>query len=137
MPMAKQMPCAGHQRAAGIARVQRRVGLDHAVEQPPRSGAQAAAEGADNTGRDRAGEAERIADGHDKLANTQGGGDTKLGMRQVTARQAQHGDIGGGVAADERGRMALAIGQAGLQPMGIGDDMAVGQDVSIWSEDHA
>ena len=32
---------AGHQRAAGIARVQRRVGLDDAVDQAPRAGAQA------------------------------------------------------------------------------------------------
>jgi len=48
MPMAKQIPCAGaivavlmptttpgsrHQRTAGITGVQRRVGLDHAVDQ--------------------------------------------------------------------------------------------------------
>src|SRR5262249_29259130 len=44
---------AVHQRSARVAWIERRIGLDHAVDQPPRRAAQAATERADDAGRHR------------------------------------------------------------------------------------
>ena len=51
-----------HERPAGIAGIERRIGLDHVVDQPAVPRAQRAAERRDDAGRDRRLEAERIAD---------------------------------------------------------------------------
>ena len=51
------------ERPAGVAGVERRVGLDDVVHQPSRSRAQRSAERADDAGRDGMVEAVRIADG--------------------------------------------------------------------------
>src|SRR3954447_5129168 len=50
------------QRAAGVARVDRRVGLDDLVDRPAVGGADVAAEAGDDAGRGGAVEAERVAD---------------------------------------------------------------------------
>jgi hypothetical protein len=137
MPIAHNQPAARNQRPPGIARVQRRVRLDHAVQQPTAAGAQGAAQRADDPGRDGAGESQRIADGDDKLTNAQRCRDAKFGVRQAGARQAKNRDIGRRIVADERRVEALAIGQARLQAGGPRDDMAVGEDIAVRSEDHA
>ena len=62
------------ERAAGVARVERRVGLDHVVDdahRAARAGRQRAAERGDDAGGHRAGEAVRVADRDDELADAQ------------------------------------------------------------------
>ena len=60
------------ERAARVARVERGVGLDHVLDDPRRRagpGRQRAAERRDDTGRDRPGEAVRVPDRDDELAD--------------------------------------------------------------------
>jgi hypothetical protein len=57
-----------HQRAAGIAGIERGIGLDNVVDQPAGARAQAAAERRDHARRHGGFEAERIADGDHELA---------------------------------------------------------------------
>ena len=86
MAVAKQMPCAGHddrgvhadhlaagvdQRPARVAGIERRVGLDHVVDQPSGLRAQRAAQRADHACRDGAFEAVGIADGDRELPHAQ------------------------------------------------------------------
>ena len=128
---------AGDEGAAGIAGVERRVGLDDAVEEASAAGAQGATERADDPGGDGAGKTEGIADGDDELADLEGRGCAKLGVRQPCSGQAQHGDVGGRIVTDEGGLEALAIGDAGVEAGGAGDHVAVGQDVAVRGEDHS
>ena len=58
----------GDQRPAGIAGIERGIGLDHVVDQPAVARAQRAAERGDDAGRHGGFEAERIADGDHQLA---------------------------------------------------------------------
>ena len=51
-----------HQRPSGVARVERRIGLNNVVHQPARTRAQRAAERADNAGSDGVLKSVRIAD---------------------------------------------------------------------------
>ena len=67
-------PAAVGERAAGVARVQRRVGLDDVLDEPARPAVargERAPEGADDARRHAAGEPERIADRDDELADAQ------------------------------------------------------------------
>ena len=79
----KQMPCAPmitavlmpitsparvDQRPAGVAGIERRIGLDHVADQAPVLRPQPATDGADDAGRHRRLEAERVADGDGDLA---------------------------------------------------------------------
>ena len=56
------------QRAAGVAGVQRRVGLDKILDQPAGVAAQGAADGGDHAGGDGGLEPQRVADRHHQLA---------------------------------------------------------------------
>ena len=75
-------PARVDQRPARVARVERRVGLDDVVDQPPRLRAQRAAERADHAGRHRAVEAERVADRDGELADAQRGESPKRDRRE-------------------------------------------------------
>src|SRR5205085_4384269 len=57
------------QRAAGIARIQRGIGLENVVHEPAGLGTERPAERADHTGGHRALEAVRVADGDSELAD--------------------------------------------------------------------
>ena len=70
---ADEAPGGIEERTAGIARIDRRVGLDHAGELAPLAGGQAALQGADHAGRQGVVEAERIADGEGRLADLEVG----------------------------------------------------------------
>ena len=59
---------AGDERAAGVAGIERRVGLDHVLDQPARARAQRPAERAHHAGRHGVLEAVRVADGDRQLA---------------------------------------------------------------------
>ena len=83
----------------GVSRVERRVGLDHVVDDAhvcARAGGQRAAEGRDDAGRDRAGEAVRVADRDHELADAQSLCVAELGRREIAPVDAQHGEVGEG-----------------------------------------
>ena len=76
------------QRTAGVARMERGVGLDHVVDDPGHlavGGGQRASEGGHDPGADRAAEAERVADRDDQLADPEVVGVAELGRHEVVA----------------------------------------------------
>ena len=83
-------PSAVRERAARVARVERRVGLDHVVDdaRPRRPRRQRAAERRDDARRDRAGEPVRVADRDDELADAQALGVAELGRGRGPLRRS-------------------------------------------------
>ena len=130
-------PAAVDQRPAGIAGIERGVGLDDAVDEPARARAQAAAEGADHAGGHRRLEAEGIADGDDELADAQLRASPRRAKAGASPAEPQHREIGVGIVADQAGRHGAAIGEGRLEALGAGDHMAVGEDIAVGREDHA
>ena len=74
---------AVEQRAARVAGVDRRVGLDHVADREAVGGLELALEGAHDAGRDRAVEAERVADRDHRVAD--------LDLGRVAERRAASG----------------------------------------------
>ena len=127
----------GHQRAAGVPRVQRRVGLHHVVDQPAVLGAQRAAERAHHPGGDGALEAERIADGNRDLADPHAIGRAQPGPGEARGMQPQQREVGVRIVADRISLQRAAVGQDRLDLLGAMHDMAVGQHEAVRREDHA
>jgi len=73
------------QWAAGVARVDRRIGLDDVVDQAAGDRSHRATQRGDDAGGDRGMEAVRAADGQNELAHAKLGGIAELGGRK-TAR---------------------------------------------------
>src|SRR5437016_14643222 len=78
------------QRAAGIARVERCVGLDDAVDQPPRRTTQATSERADDAGGDCRLKPQRIADRDDDLPDAQPGRAAEFGKGHPARSESQY-----------------------------------------------
>ena len=110
--------------AAGVAGIERSIGLDHALDQPAVRRPQRPPERADDAGRDGGLKAERIADGHDKLTHPQPVGRTEGRVRKARAGQAQHSQIGGGIVADHGGGEPSSVGEAGRNLLRAGNDVA-------------
>ena len=77
------------QRTAGVAGIERRIGLNDVFDQPSRLRAQRAADGADDARRDRVMEAVRVADRDGDLA------DAHVGASRPAMAQAQGLSFGG------------------------------------------
>ena len=95
--------------------------------------------GADDADAERAAEAERIADGEHDVADARGVAVAHVrrygsGVARV---HAQHGDVGGGIAADDGGFVALAVLQDDFDRVGGFDDVVVGDDDAIGGNDEA
>ena len=75
---------AGHERAAGVAGIERRVGLNHVLDQPAGARAQRPAERADDAGRDGVLEAVGVADGDGQLP-----GPERLRVPELDARSGR------------------------------------------------
>src|SRR5262249_53163658 len=123
------------QRAAGVAGVDGRVGLDEVLVHVH---VQATALGADDAVGHGAGPAERGADGQDAVADLHGpavaqfeGGQVALGV------DADDGQVGLGVDLDLLGREPAAVGQHDLDLVGAVDDVVVGQDDALGVDDEA
>jgi hypothetical protein len=127
-----------HERSSRVARVERRVGLNDVVHQPPGARAQRAAEGADDAGGDRMLQAVGIADGNRHLSDAHR---LRVAERRPRQRRAfgadpQDGQVGVNVAADQVGPQRPAIGQQRGEPGGSRHDVAVGEDKAVGREDH-
>ena len=76
-----------HQRTAGVAGVERRVGLDDVVHQPARPRAQRSAERADDAGGHRVVEAVRVADGDRDLPDAHARANRRASPTAATRRR--------------------------------------------------
>ena len=126
------------QRPAGIAGIERRVGLDHILDQPAVAGPQRAAERRDDARRHRRFKTERIADRDDELPALERFGIADRRDGEI-ARGAgpQQSEVGIRVLAQHPRfhHAAFGIGQA--EVVGTMHHMAVGQDETIRRNDHA
>ena len=93
------------ERAAGVAGVERGVGLDHVLDHPPgraAAGRQRPAERADDARGHRARQPERVADRDDELADDEPVGVAERHRRrQRPETGAQHGEVRQRVGADD------------------------------------
>ena len=122
-----------HERAARVARVDRRVGLNEVLE---RLTVEAAApERADDAGRHAVREAERIADRHDVVADAQRRRIAERDARQVRGVDLQHREIRAFVRADDARREAAVLEQRDGDLVGVRDDVMVRQDVAVGGVD--
>jgi len=150
-PMAKQMPCAGriggvhadhlafraHQRAARVSRIERRVRLDHVVDEAPGLRAHGAAQRAHDPGGDRMLETIGAADGDRDLAHFHLRGiaqDAPVVHRRL---DADHGEVGIGVVAHEAGARFAPVGQAHRERARLRGDVAVGEGVAVGRDGEA
>jgi hypothetical protein len=119
-------------RAAGITRVDRGIGLDDPRDFAPARGRHTAARGADNAGRQRAVEAERIADGVNPLADAQVRGLPEGDRAQAFWHfvELEHGEIVIGRAADDLGRDRIALVEFYGNGVRTFDDVVVGDDMA-------
>ncbi|KAG1266985.1 hypothetical protein G6F66_014079 [Rhizopus arrhizus] len=106
---ADQLALQVDQRATGIARVDRRIGLDEVLA--AQAADAAATHGRDDAGGDRLAEAERIADGHHEVAHPQLVAVAELDVGQVLRRDADQRDVGIAVRAEEFGLDRAPVGQ--------------------------
>ena len=103
------------ERAAGVARVERRVGLDDVLDEPAGSAVarrERPAEGADDAGRHAAGEAERVADRDDELADPQPVGVAERRGGELAAGRADDREVRERVATDDLERELRAVDEA-------------------------
>ena len=128
----------GHQRAAGIARIERGVGLHHVLDHPAGARLQRSSERRDDACGDRRVEAERIADGDRDLAALELGAVAEFGRGQRDVGfDPQERKIRVGIVA-EHARLKLAAFERGEidRPRAL-DDMAVGEREAVGGNDDA
>jgi hypothetical protein len=124
-----------HQRAAGVALVDGRVGLDEVLE--GRDAELAAAGGADDAVRHGLRQAQRAADRQHFVADLQPVGASQRHHRQFPELDPQHGEVGVRIAPDDRRLGHAAVSELDHDRVGIGDHVVVGGDVTLVVEDHA
>jgi len=130
---ADQVAVGVDQGTAGVAAVDRRVGLQEVFKGVQ---AQAAAGGADDALGHRLTETERIADGQHHIADAGLRRAADGHRRQILEGDAQHGEIGLRVRA-RHGRFGLAaVGQQHDDFVGIRDHMVIGENVTLAAHDH-
>ena len=121
------------QRAARVAAVDRRVGLDHVIDGiAVRRGDRALLDSADDPGSRRAREPERVADRDDGVSDTHDARVPEHERRQAARARLdpEHGDVGGRIATDEGGAQGVLIGEADLDLVGALDHVVVRDDVA-------
>ncbi len=129
------------QRPAGVAEVDRRVGLDVVLEAPRgRVRRQARAVlGGDDADRDGLVEVERIADRHDPLADAEldPSRPSGSGVRRCLTSTLRRARSVAGIPADELGRVLLPVVDPDLDLVGALDDVVVRHDVAVFRDDEA
>ena len=121
------MPSQIEERAAAVAGVDRRVGLDEVVVGP---GADRARLGAHDAHRHGVAETKRIADGHHVLADAQLLARAERDRRQIARTdQLEHREIEARVAALHLGVELAIVGELHAAPIGVFHDVRVGDHV--------
>src|SRR5271166_2816275 len=122
-----------NQRAARVARIYRGVGLNEifiAFDAKP-----LATECTDDSRGDRLTEAEGIANCQDKIPDLQTAGIADRDRSQIFGRYPQQCNVGRWIAADQLSCKAPVVLCRDLNSRCVVNDMAVGQDVSMFSVD--
>ncbi len=133
---ADQLALQVDQRATGVARIDRRIGLDEVLVAQPADAA--AAHRRNDTRGNGLAEAERVADGHHEVAYAQLVAVAELDVGQVLRRDADQRDVGVAVRAEELGLDRAPVRQCHLYVIGVVDDMVVGQHQALLGvDDHA
>ena len=112
MPITR--PVASMQRAAGVAGVDRRVGLDDVVDREAVGRLDRALERRDDAGGERALEAERVADRDRRIADLDGAARSRAtsGLRsRPLGVDLEQREVGGRVLADDLGAHAALVGE--------------------------
>src|SRR6516225_2652021 len=122
------------ERAAGVAGIDRHVGLDEGYVVLAGHRARC---GADDARGGAVLEAERRADGEHPLSGLQARGIAELHDRQIRAIDLDHRDIGALVGTDHLGGKLAPVGEAHGHLVGIGNHVGVGQDVAVGVDDEA
>ena len=129
------------QRAARVARVDRRVGLNKVLDAVvrPRQATEGAALRADDPGGHGEGEllAERIPDRQRPLAHPRRVGIAETDRREVLGVDPDHRHVGVRIGADHLGREFAFVVQLDRHPVRAGDDVVVRQDVPVGRDDKA
>ena len=126
-----------HERSARVARIQRGVGLDDVVHQASRLPAQRSAERADHAGGNGMMKPVRVADGDRNLPDPDGTRVAERRERQRRSVDADNGEIGVRILADEIRLRRAAVGHDDRQRGGRLHDMAVGEDQAVGCKQHA
>ena len=132
---AQQLAACIHQRAARVARVDGRVGLDEVLE-----GVDAqlrAAQRRDDAHRHRLAHAERVADGQHHVPDRDVVAVCELDGRQVMPIHLQNRQVGVRVAADQPSFQAFAADQDDLDLRAVAQHVMIGEDVAVLRGDHA
>src|SRR3954466_14405547 len=129
------------QRPARVARVDGRVGLDRLVDLEAVGRLDLAPNARHDARGDRPVEAERVADGHGGVADLDLVGvreRQRLDALRGAAGDLDHGEVGGGVAADDLRRVVAAVvAEADLRRGGALDDVGVGDDRPVVGDQEA
>src|SRR4051794_87924 len=121
------------QRAAGVARVDRGVGLDDAVDLEAVRRLDRALRGGDDARRERALEAERVADRDRRVADLDASRRAERQRRQLAGlrRDLEHRKVARLVAAEDAGVDDAPVGELDLDLRGAGDDVRVREDRAL------
>ena len=135
---ADQLAFRVDQRAAAVARIDRRVGLDERLEaELARQRLQATAFGAHDAGRNRAAQVERAADGEHPLAQTQVVRVAHRDRRQVRRVDLNERHVGRRVGPDHLRVERTVVVQRHAQFRGVFHDMVIRDDIPVGADDHA
>jgi hypothetical protein len=120
------------ERAARVARVDGRVGLDHVGDREVVRRGDLALQRRDHTGGQRAVQAERVADRDHRVADLHvlGRPERERPQRQAVGVDAQQREVRGRVAADDAGIDGLLVGELDGHLHRPVDDVGVREDVA-------
>ena len=122
------------ERPAGVARIDRGVGLEEVAEGVADDAA--AADGADDPVGQRSVEAVGIADRPHHLADLEGVAVPPRRTGEFGGVDADDGEIAFLVGPHEVGDKPAPIGESDFDPIGLVDDMVVGDDHAVGGDDH-
>ncbi len=123
------------QRPAGVAGIERGIGLDDVVDQATGTRAQRTTERADDAGGDRLLKTHRTADGDRDLAGRHPVRISQEERGKSTARDAHDGEVGFRVVADQFGTSRAAVGKMHPQVGRAVDDVAVRHQIAIGGDE--
>ena len=118
-----------HERAAGVAGIDRGIGLNEILV--PLDAEPRAAERADDPGCHRLAEAEWIADRHHEVADLKLIRIAEIEGDQSGGFHLQQRNVGAGVAADELGRELAAVREIDRDLVRVFHHMVIRQDVAV------
>ena len=125
------------QRPAGIAGIERGIGLDDVVEQTSRLAAHRAAERADDARGHRMLESVRAADGDRDLADAHAEQIGEPPVAQARRADLEDSEIGIRVVADEFPRRRAPVRQRHLDRTGAAGYVAVGYNIAVRGDDES